>query len=564
MTFKRFFFAFSLLYLADSSGSYAQTDSVIITGRILNLTAPLYRSAPAITFSRNNLLQLQTELTRQAPLQADGSFRVSLPLIFSQEEIYLDYGGLVFTTFLASPGQVQISFDADSMFKARKLFYFAGVQAEANNQYSQYVMEETRLMQADKRYGANFFEYFWEQSSTGARRDLQRRTELRLSALKPLESQGNVAPGLLSWVQALANDEQLALLYEHALSNDLNLEQGLLDSLARLAAPPLTFQHVTWATRTSHYLERQIRQWSATNPSRARALPVDQLASLILRYVSPLSATERLQLTQIREEKSTQNSGVEFMSKLYMRNRRAMDLITGFEKSYRICQDLFGTNAADFFAAYYPVSTLHLLTLDDQNLLYNHVKDQIQQPQFRASLDELFRLETKDSAAIRTVLNRRDLGSEPKEVQPGIWLAQSEIGGTAWFRQIQNLYKGKTLYLIKWSLDDDVSRRELAFAPALRAQLPNDVEFLYIHLSDDDSGTLQDLWKQYTIRHQLRGVHLYLNYSQALALSFRLNPLSSPSFAILKPNGKYYTRKAPPLSDAEKVRSALLDARRSR
>src|SRR5690606_17936944 len=105
---------------------------------------------------------------------------------------------------------------------------------------------------------------------------------------------------------------------------------------------------------------------------------------------------------------------------------------------------------------------------------------------------------------------------------------------------------GKTIYVIKWSLDVDVSRRELALAPALRAQLPDDVVFLYLHLADDDMGTFQDLWQQYAVRHRLKGVHLYLNYMQALSLSIKLNPLSAPSFAILKANGNYYTRKAPP------------------
>ena len=93
----------------------AQTDSVIVTGRIRHLSAQLYRESPTVFISRNNILQASRELVRPAPLNLDGTFRVSLPLIYPQEEMYFNYGRIS-TAFLASAGTLNIELDADFLF----------------------------------------------------------------------------------------------------------------------------------------------------------------------------------------------------------------------------------------------------------------------------------------------------------------------------------------------------------------------------------------------------------------------------------------------------------------
>ncbi|WP_247236274.1 thioredoxin family protein [Telluribacter sp. SYSU D00476] len=553
-----------LLFLFVYSHSQAQrADSVIIRGRILNLTAPLYRQAPAITFTRNNLLQPQSELARQAPLQADGSFRVALPLIFPQEEVYLDYGGKVFTTFLASPGQVEITFDADSMFKARRLFYFAGVNAEANNQYARYAMEESRLLRENKRLGANFYDHLWEQGTLPVRRAVQNRADLRLSALRAAADQGVIAPALQRWARAITDEEQLTTLYEHAMANGVQVERDLLDSLNRLIASPLTLQRITWGQTFSNYATRQITEAAFANPNWNRSLPVDLLAQLIKTYVSPLSQSERVQLDRIISEERISRDGVDFLSSLYGRNRRLLDIITQFEKMKRAYSELYNSTAAEFLMARYLVDQFYLYNLDQQKIMYNHVRRQLEVPRIRQSLDELYRLEVKDSTLVRLAQTRTDLGQDPTEVLPGIWIAQSEGNGREWFKRIEELYKNKALYLVKWSLRDEASRREVAFVPALRAQLPDDVEVIYIHLPTEEMPPAQELWRQYILRHQLRGVHLYLNDAQAMQLLFRLNPISVPTFGILKPNGKNFTRRAPPPSEGAEAYKSLMKARQS-
>ena len=118
----KFPLTFFIILICISFNSFASTDSLIVKGRILNLTGRLYRQAPSISFSRNNILQPQSEITKRAELQVDGSFRVALPILFPNEEIYLDYSGKAGSTFLGSKGAIEITFDGDSLLKAKKLF----------------------------------------------------------------------------------------------------------------------------------------------------------------------------------------------------------------------------------------------------------------------------------------------------------------------------------------------------------------------------------------------------------------------------------------------------------
>ncbi|WP_332368971.1 hypothetical protein [Spirosoma telluris] len=127
---KNSFLRFSVLLLTVSclcpALSFAQTDSVIVMGRIYHLSARLYRESPTVLVSRNNILQASRELVRPAPLAVDGSFRVALPLIFPQEEMYFNYGRIS-TAFLASAGTLTIEIDADSLFTASVPFRFGAL-----------------------------------------------------------------------------------------------------------------------------------------------------------------------------------------------------------------------------------------------------------------------------------------------------------------------------------------------------------------------------------------------------------------------------------------------------
>uniref|UniRef100_UPI003592EA12 hypothetical protein n=1 Tax=Persicitalea sp. TaxID=3100273 RepID=UPI003592EA12 len=410
----------------------------------------------------------------------------------------------------------------------------------------------------------DFFETFWELDDDDARRALQRRADLRMSALLPLSQKGGVSPELRNWVQTILVEEQLSALYEHALVRDTEVNKATEDSLRRLASGIMTFQRVQWITRFGDYADRLLDKRAYRNPTRSKSLRVETMAELIKRYVKPLSAEETARLNEMIQQGSATSGGLDFMNTLYARNRRTMDLVTMIEKNNRAYSDEFGQTATDLLNARLLVERFYQSSLSEQGLLYDFIKTKIEVPTIAQSLNELYQLEIKDSLYIKLIEKRNDLSDTPTEVLSGIWLSQTRGNGKDWLKKVQKMYDGRTLYILKWNLFDEQSRNEVLYAPALRAQLPADVEFLYIHLPDAEMGNSPELWKKFIVRHKLKGVHMFITDSQAAQLMFKLNPLAYSTFAILAPNGKYYSRNAQSPSNGQRAAQAILDARGGR
>ena len=165
----------------------------------------------------------------------------------------------------------------------------------------------------------------------------------------------------------------------------------------------------------------------------------------------------------------------------------------------------------------------------------------------------------KDSANIRKLVDIKNVRTAPVEALPGYYLTASNDRGTSWFNGIVDGLKGKTIYIVKWNIEDVKSREELDFIPALQARLPDGVVFLFVHLSTDDYMISDALLRQYIVRHRLKGIHMSLNDNQAMDLLFRLNPLDYATFSIIRPNGKFATKNSPPPSDTEKTAKALIE-----
>lgn len=556
------FILLAALFLGFLHSASAVTDSLIIKGRIQNLNGRLYRQAPFITFSRNNILQPQSELSKQASLEADGSFRVSLPLLFPQEEIYMDYGGKAFTTFLGSPGTVEVTFNGDSIGKAKKLFFFAGVNADANNQYPLYVAAENQRLNGSITLGTGFFKNFWDKSPSDARFATEQRGEFRLGSVQTATQRTVAAPALYQWVKSITDEEQLQLLYEHALSNQYNVSKSLLDSLKRLDKAPLTGQRVIWANRFGNYADLMVEGKKFDNPSRTNSLPVKLMASLIRDNATSLSAEDRQHLNQIVDNGLAEKGELDFMNKLFARNEMVLNLLFNYERESRIYGDLYDSTATEFLKVRYLTKNLYKYTYKQQELLSKHIQSRTGIPQFRQSLDEIVRLETKDSSDIRKLVEFKNLRTDPIEALPGYYLTASNDRGNAWFNRIVDGLNGKTIYLVKWNIEDPKSREELDFIPALQARLPEDIVFLYVHLSADDYSVSDALLKQYMIRHKLKGIHMSVNETQMMDLLFRLNPLDSGTFSIIRPNGKFALKNAPAPSTQDKIVQALLEANR--
>ena len=251
---------------------------------------------------------------------------------------------------------------------------------------------------------------------------------------------------------------------------------------------------------------------------------------------------------------------LDFLNTLYKRNSSKLDLFFAFEADSRSNHSLFDSVAADFLSARYLPENFHKFSYKNQVVLNNYIQTRLKSSQFRQSLNELVKLEVKDSVNIAKMISFRGIKPTPTEVLPEYWLAESEGRGNDFVNNIIDLYNGKTLYLLKWNIDDPKSREELEYASALRSRLPTDVEFVYVHLPNEEVAVSTDLVKQYIVRHQLKGVHLFLNSNQLIELLIKLNPLDSATFAIIKPNGKFATKKAPAPSQTDDVIKAIQQA----
>ena len=551
-----------LLAVTLSSVSIAATDSLIIKGRILNLSGRLYRQAPTITFSRNNIFQPQSELSKQVGLEADGSFRTSLPLIYGQEEIYLDYSGLAFTTFLGSPGTVEITFDGDSLKTAKRLFYFSGVNATANNLYYDYLNNENLLFKNNPALGAKFYDTFWEKDISGALKATRARSDLRKAALATTLSKNVPDAAMDFWIKSLADDENLQNMFEFALNNEIPLAT-LMDSLGRLSKSPLTSQRVTMASRFSTYAERKADELNFQNPAKTRSLPAKLMATLILNNVSNMSPEDRDRVIQVRENGVAARGDLDFLSKMYAKNELTLNLLFDYERSVRTYSEIFEKTAVDFLRAHYLAKNFYKFNAKQVVLLNSHLQTQINTPEFRESLNELVKLEVKDSAEVNKLIAYKDIVTAPREIMQGYWFAASNDNGVSWLNGVLNKYVGKTIYLIKWNMADEKSRDLLNFIPTLRAQLPDNVEFLFLHSTfSDELDASKDLWKKYVYQHRLQGVHMMLNSNQTMDLLFKLNPMDAGTFSIIRPNGKFFAKNAPSPADGPKVIEAILQANR--
>ncbi len=525
---------------------------MIIKGKVLNLNGRLYREAPGITFSRNNILAPSTELSVNAALQPDGSFRTSLPLAAASEEIYLDYGGKVFTTFLAKSGEVEITFDADSMFKTSRLFSFKGVNAGANNLYPYFLEQESRLLESNKALGSNFQQTFKNQGLASARQSLLQRANLRQRALAYLLNDGRQSGELTEWVNSLIEDESATLLMEYSLDNFNELGAADDMDLRRFATSPLTYQKVLRATRFREYAVRNSAVKAPASRRNAGSLPVDQIANLVRTYVSPLSQSEEDKLKLIIEKKNVDKQELDFLSGVYKRGGEKLATIANFERSAALLKNAYEGPALEFLVAASFADEFYQYTLAEKKDLYAHIRKGMYNQSLKLSLDELYRMEVKDSSAVKDAL-AVPLGKVPAEVAPGIWMAESTQNGRSWLEEIQKLYLGRTIYVINWDIYNDLSRDDMESAGFLRRQVPDDVLFLYLHVADPERPQSTDrelneeerrLWKQYVVRHKLTGTHLFLDAGQVMQLGMR-TPAIPGTYAIIRADGRYHSRNAP-------------------
>lgn len=549
-----FWYSFTVFLLFASSQLQAQSvpDSVYISGKIFNLTGRLFREAPTVTFSRNNILVPNIEMVRNASIQADGSFRVALPLLFNQEEVYLSYGNKVFTTFLASPGTIEIVFNADSIFKAQRLFYFAGENAEANNQYTSYLAEENKVLRQNKRYGEDFQKHFWDAfMSVTARKLVEERVRLKRSAYETVARKSVPSEALQKWVYSLTKDEQAAYLLGHTLALNDDAETATLEEWSGIVKAPLTLQRIEWLLAIKNYLNREIDR--AKTNGKQKTLRVAKIAELSAQFVTPLTSAEKQLLSDIATRESGSSKEISELTKIYERGPGILSVLTNYEVRKQAYIGEFKPEVEEYMNALFFAENSDLLLADERTIIYQYINKDIVDPTIKKALAEIYHLGMKDHEKVSTLLNQT-ITATPVEVKKDIWVAESSQSGPEWFIQVRQQLPQKPLYVTAWQLGDETSMHEMTFANELRMNSPEAVRFIYIHVVTTDNKRQRDLWKQYILKHDIKGIHLYMTVNQALNLAPLVDLYALPAHTFIRANGRVASQTPPPSAGVETVR----------
>ncbi|MVM35100.1 hypothetical protein GO755_34055 [Spirosoma sp. HMF4905] len=536
------------VYCLRPTLSVAQTDSVIVTGRIYHLSARLYRESPTVLVSRNNILQASRELVRQAPLNVDGSFRVSLPLIFPQEEMYFNYGRIS-TAFLASTGTLTIEIDADSLFTTAVPFRFGGVNAQVNQQFARYKAFEASY--PNKPDGKKITNQVTNASDDAAYRLISSAYQAPFLAFSAKEKP---FPLLKRWVGYADRYNAAAFLYDKATYENDELTKLLNDSLRPPNDQLLTAARASAMNRFANYATQRL----TTEATRANGLTVRALALLLERYGKNLTADERIRLSDYAMTNSARQADLKFFDGLVKRSPDTLQRLVNYELLIQRSIRQFDSTAVDYLAAYWLANSLPGLTLNFARLLYDYARPQVKNPTLAQSLDELYRLEVKDSTRIRAAiqtLRKAGISTNSLEISPGIFMTRNDLGnGSSLLDQVINANRGKVIYLLMTSASDEAGRQAALDAQRLRnAYSARDFALIYLPMPDSDKS----LWPEIATRYNLSGDHLLLTNTQLLNAVDRLRSDQDISATIINRTGKIVKRNAPLPGAFEDVKKEL-------
>ncbi|RIV18772.1 hypothetical protein DYU11_27825 [Fibrisoma montanum] len=528
--------------------SVAQPDSVIVSGRIDHLTARLYRESPQVLISRNNILQASRELVRPAPLNADGTFRVSVPLIYSQEELYFNYGRIS-TAFLAAPGTITITLDADSLFTAAVPFRFTGTNAQVNQQYARYKAFEAGY--ADKPDARKLSRQVTGMSDTRAYTAL---FDAYNAPFRAFAGKEKPFPLLTRWVTATSRYNAVSFLYDKAAFEGGTV--ALADSLRPLSDPLLTAARAAATNRFSEYV---VQQASTPVSGRNNGLSVRTLATLLEQYGRNLSENDRERLEEYKIKNSAKASDLRFFDTLLRRNADTLTRLVNYEALLQRGRQAFDSTSMEYVAAYWLAQALPGLTLNYVDLLYNYMRPKLNDPQLVESLSELYQLQVKDSARIRSAvrtLAKTGSTAQSLEISPGVFVTQNAgADGFNLLNQVVNANRGKVIYVLMTSPTTDAGRQAAIDAQRLRNQYrAREFALVYVPMPN----TEKTLWPEISTRYNLAGDHVLATEGQFSDIIEQLRPVEEISATVINRTGKIAKRNAP-LPDASEELEKILD-----
>ncbi|WP_460941921.1 hypothetical protein [Spirosoma daeguense] len=533
-------------YVASSAQS---VDSVIVTGRIRNLSARLYREAPTVLMSRTNILQANRELVRPASLNLDGTFRVALPLIYQQEEMLFNYGRIS-TAFLASPGTLTIELDADSLFTTSVPFRFGGVNAQVNQQFARFKAFEASFpnkpdgKKLSSRVGGMGNEAAYKLVASAYRAPFQ----AFVAKEKPF-------PLLARWVNYSERYNAATFIYDKATYENEELSDLPIDSLRPANDQILTLARATAMNRFANYVSQRVS--STVSSNRNSGLSVRVLSTLLERYGKNLTADERLRLSDYALKNSARASDLRFFEGLIKRSPDTLQRLVNYETLLERARQTYDAPAVDYMTAYWLASSLPGLSLNFAQLLYDYARPQVKDPVLIQSLDELYGLEVKDSARIRAAtqtLQRAGNRGIALEISPGVFVTKNDLGsGSTLFDQVINSNRGKVIYVLMVP-NDEAGRQAAQDAQRLRdTYQARDFALIYVPMPD----TNKQLWPELATRYNLSGDHLILTDSQLFNAVERMRPDGELSAMVINRTGKIVKRNAPLPSDIGEAKKVL-------
>ena len=548
--YQPFFFLLFFACCQLPTLSHAQTvDSIIVTGRIRNLSARLYREAPTVLVSRNNILQANRELVRPAPLNVDGTFRVSLPLIYPQEEMYFNYGRIS-TAFLASAGTLTIELNADSLFTAAVPFRFSGVNAQVNQQFARYKAFEAAY--PNKADGKNLSTRVGGLSDDAVYRLVSSTYKAPFLAFTAKEKP---FPLLSRWIGYSDRYNAANFLYDKAAQENQGISKTLDDSLRPSNDQFLTAARASAMNRFATYAIQRI---SSEVTNRLNGITVRALAILLERYGKNITAEERLRLNDYAIANSARAADLRFFDGLVKRSPDTLQRLVNYETLIQRAIRNYDSTTVDYIAAYWPAALFPGVTLDFTRLLYDYARPQIKDPRLVESLDEVYRLEVKDSTRIRSAMQTLRKASprvNSLEISPGVFVTRDDLGsGSSLLDQVINANRGKVIYLLVTSPTDETGRQAALEAQRLRSTYSaRDFALVYLPMA----GTDKSLWPEIATRYNLAGDHLLLTDSQLYDAVERLRPDQEISVTVINRTGKIVKRNAPLPAEFEEAKKLI-------
>lgn len=528
------------LLLLPTVTSFAQTDSVIVSGQVRRLSARLYRESPSVIITRTNTLRGATELAFPAPFLPDGRFRVAVPIIYPQEEMQVIVGN-VSAAFLASAGTLTINADADSLAVAAVPFQFGGVNAQVNQQFAQYKAFENKTKPDD------------DSRKKAVKRALNGTLDETYSTLyqafaAPMEqfaTSQTVFPLVRDWVLTNARNDAAAYVFDKATQEGLTVLTTLYKTISTGTDALLTASRATALSRFGPYTSMRIAQ---NTPSGGRGIRVGTLARLLEQYGTNLTNDDRRKLATFRETNIARSADLRYLSRLLEQNADTMTRLVAYENAIQTARPLFDSAAIDYIKGYALASVVPDMTLDLVALFGKHIYPQIGDPYLKRSFDEVRTLALRDTALTRQawanyLTQEKKPGINSGFVSDGIYVTTgTNRTGNEVVKKAIDQNRGRVIYVVLWSPDNEAGRQLARESQRLRDVFsPNDLTILYVSPNDAN----ERLWLESVVCNRLKGDHIRLTESQTYSVGATLGLDGQSPVRLFTTQGKLNRKEAP-------------------